>query len=293
MPRDAVTAPFVDVPLSTLHRFHEAASQELGDPLLGLNVGAALPLSTWDVMQLCCRSASNLGEALGRMPRLVRLLNAFIEINVTPGRDEWLITHRIPGEPQGLSRHGNELWVMTLLTQIRRVTGRPVRARRAWFGHRRPAEAAQVATLLGVPTVEFGAGSSGIALSAEDVKLPMASSDPVLLGVLDRLIDKALQQQGPRRGIGALAYQAVREQLNEKVPAIGAIARTLAISSRSFQRALAGEGTSYREVVDQVRRDLAAEHVAAGTPLGESAARLGYSSPGSLSRALFRWGAKP
>ena len=133
------------------------------------------------------------------------------------------------------------------------MTGEPVRPLHVWFGHAEHADAARVAAELDVARVSFGAGCSGLLLPARVEKLPLLSADPVLLSVLDRFTENALAEQGNRSGVAALVYRALREPLDERVPAVGKIARTLAMSPRSLQRALGEEGTSYRELVDQVR----------------------------------------
>lgn len=289
LPADAAEQPFVDVPLHALHRFHDAAAKAAKDPLLGLHVGQAVTPETWDAMQLCCRSAKHAGEALERLPKLIKLFNTWVDIAVEPGPKSWTVTHRIPGVPQGLSRQGNELWVSALMTQLEQMTGARVEPREVWFGHARHAQADELAKQLHVERASFGAGCSGLALPADVAKLPLRSADPVLLSVLDRFTESALAEQGNRSGVAALVYRALRDQLDERVPAVGKIARTLAMSPRSLQRALADEGTSYRDLVDQVRRELSRSLEDRGVPLLDAAARLGYADAGSLQRARTRW----
>ncbi len=288
MPADADQQPWVEVPLPTLHRFLDRAAEAANDPLMGVHLGQDLSPTTWDVLQVCCRSASTLGAALQRIPKLLRLFNTWVEVEVTPGA-EWTVTHRVPGEPLGLSRHGNELWVAAMLTQIARATGGARTPKRVWFGHPRPPNAEKVSEAFGVPAAEFGAGSSGFSLAEADAERPLVTADPVLLAVLDRLAEQTLQLQGKQRGVSALVYQALRELLSEQVPAIGRIAKSLAMSERALQRALAEEGTTFRGLIDQVRRDLAPMYRAHGLPLEEIAWRLGYTDTGSLQRAMERW----
>lgn len=292
LPADAHEQPFVDVPLSTLHRFHDAAARAAKDPLLGIHVGQAVTPETWDAMQLCCRSAKHAGEALHRLAKLIKLFNTWVDIGVESGPDGWAITHRIPGVSRGLSRQGNELWVAALLAQLWQMTGERVRPLQVWFGHAQHAEAEQVAAELDVGHVSFGAGCSGLLLPARVEKLPLLSADPVLLSVLDRFTENALAEQGNRSGVAALVYRALREQLDERVPPVGKIARTLAMSPRSLQRALGEEGTSYRDLVDQVRCELSRALEDRGVPLLDAAARLGYADAGSLQRARARWASR-
>ena len=68
------------------------------------------------------------------------------------------------------------------------------------------------------------------------------------------------------------------------------IARALAMSTRSLARRLKEEGTSYTEVLDDLRRELAMRYVEDET-LGVSqiAWLLGYSEVSSFNHAFRRW----
>ncbi|MFT3712625.1 MAG: AraC family transcriptional regulator ligand-binding domain-containing protein [Archangium sp.] len=290
LPADANAQPWVEMTLPALHRFHAEAERECGEPLMGVLVGQSLPPSTWDVIQLACRSAKTLGEALHAVPALIGLFNVYVELHVEANEREETLDHRIAGEPEGLSRHGNELWVSTVLTQMQRVTGASVKPTRVWFGHAKPKVAAQVAQLLGTPNVAWGAGSTGLAISAQDAKAKVLSADPMTSQVLDRLASQVLQQTVPRRGTSALVYGALRESMKGRVPGIREVAKKLALSERSLQRGLQEEGANFRELVDQARRDLTRELSARAVPLDEVADQLGYADTASLRRAMQRWG---
>ncbi|MBL8915125.1 MAG: AraC family transcriptional regulator ligand-binding domain-containing protein [Archangium sp.] len=299
LPADAATQPWVEMTLPALHRFHSEAEKASGEPLLGVRVGQSLPPTTWDVIQLACRSAKTLGEALRAVPALIGLFNVYVELQVTPGdgsdagrepgKSEWSLDHRIAGEPEGLSRHGNELWVATVLSQMQRVTGAEVKPTRLWFGHAKPKCASEVGAALGCARVTWGAGSTGLAVSARDAERAVLSADPMTAQVLDRLATQVLGQTAQRRGTAALVYGALRE-MQGRVPGIREVAKTLALSERSLQRGLQEEGANFRELVDQARRDLTRELQAREVPLDEVADQLGYADVASLKRAMARWG---
>jgi AraC-like DNA-binding protein len=68
------------------------------------------------------------------------------------------------------------------------------------------------------------------------------------------------------------------------------VARTLGMSGRSLQRQLRDEQTSFRELVDEVRRELAISHVKAGkTPITAIALLLDFSDASAFHRSFRRW----
>ena len=69
-----------------------------------------------------------------------------------------------------------------------------------------------------------------------------------------------------------------------------AFLRTLGVSPRSLQRRLAAAGTGFRELLEQVRADLAWRQVArTDLSFARVAELLGYDSQASFTRAFRRW----
>jgi len=71
---------------------------------------------------------------------------------------------------------------------------------------------------------------------------------------------------------------------------VNGVAKKLGHSPRSLQRHLTDNGTSFRQVLDEVRRDRVRELVREGVAIEEIAERLGYRDLGAFRRALKRWG---
>jgi AraC-like DNA-binding protein len=62
------------------------------------------------------------------------------------------------------------------------------------------------------------------------------------------------------------------------------------MSARTLARRLADEGTTYEEVVDQLRRSLALQYVKEpGLSLSQIAWLLGYEGSSSFNHAFLRW----
>ncbi len=68
------------------------------------------------------------------------------------------------------------------------------------------------------------------------------------------------------------------------------VGRVLAVHPRTLQRRLSEEGTSFGELVDDVRRQVAQHHLVHGDlPVGQIASLLGFAEQASLSRSSRRW----
>jgi AraC-like DNA-binding protein len=77
-------------------------------------------------------------------------------------------------------------------------------------------------------------------------------------------------------------------------PDIDYVAQKLHMTSRTLRRRLAAEGSSYQQILADVRYALAREYLATSSlPLEEIASMLGYSSPGNFTYAFKRWHGSP
>lgn len=82
----------------------------------------------------------------------------------------------------------------------------------------------------------------------------------------------------------------VRELALSGPLSINRVAGHLGISPRSLQRGLALENTTFRQIVDTVRLEIARTLLAAtDSPVQTIAAKVGYRTPGSFARAFGRW----
>lgn len=86
--------------------------------------------------------------------------------------------------------------------------------------------------------------------------------------------------------------ESVRHYLLQRLaesPSPATAALALGMGTRTLRRRLAEEGTSFRELHDQVRRVFAVELLEAGLPPARVARRLGYAGPAAFTHAFRRW----
>lgn len=73
-------------------------------------------------------------------------------------------------------------------------------------------------------------------------------------------------------------------------PTIESLAASLNISAQTLRRRLKVEGTSYPQIKDEIRLDLALDYLRSGKlSVAEIAIRLGFSEPRSFTRAFKHW----
>ncbi len=97
----------------------------------------------------------------------------------------------------------------------------------------------------------------------------------------------------PLVGNGTLSGSAkavLASHLIEGTPTIDRLAVSAGLARRTLQRNLAAEGTSFSDLLEEVRRDLALRQLESGSgSIDDVAARLGYTRQSTLTRAVRRW----
>jgi AraC-like DNA-binding protein len=72
-------------------------------------------------------------------------------------------------------------------------------------------------------------------------------------------------------------------------PTLDTLALDLSMSSRTLRRQLARAGSSFQDILDDVRRAAAEDLLAAGESVTSIAARVGYANAPAFIRAYRRW----
>jgi AraC-like DNA-binding protein len=117
------------------------------------------------------------------------------------------------------------------------------------------------------------------------------TGDQYLLETLQPFCDEAARERRTAPGsLRALIENAVQSLLSQGKTQKQNVANSLGVSARTLSRRLAEEGTTYEEVVDQLRRSLALQYIKdPSISLGEMTWLLGYEGSTSFNHAFRRW----
>jgi AraC-like DNA-binding protein len=128
-------------------------------------------------------------------------------------------------------------------------------------------------------------------LSASDAARPLLGADEALSSVVRRRLEKALVERVHAAGpFSARVRRLMVEHLGGTSLTPSKIARALSVSGRTLSRRLADEGTSFRIILDDVRREFACALLQDRTlSVADIAFFLQYAEPAAFHRAFRRW----
>lgn len=135
----------------------------------------------------------------------------------------------------------------------------------------------------------FGAAENAMLFSCANVNRPLPTAHPRLSAVHDRIATEHLQRVSGSQ-LAPRARAEIVRCLHDGAPTRAAIAGALAVGERTLHRRLSEEGTSFQNLVDDTRRELAEDYLARrDLSVAEVAYLLGFKDQGSFFRATQRW----
>ena len=117
--------------------------------------------------------------------------------------------------------------------------------------------------------------------------------DPVTHALARDICQQFLADLPSSGGVAATIRRVLVTQLPWRFPRIELMADELAMHSRTLRRRLEAQGTSYRQILTDVRRMLAIDYLRKTRMTTEEiASRLGYSDASNFRHAFGRWTGK-
>jgi AraC-like DNA-binding protein len=158
----------------------------------------------------------------------------------------------------------------------------------AWF-QCPPPPGPDRARALGCP-VRYGAPETRFVIRRAPLERPLPRSHPSLFDYLERHASTVLARLPADGGLSIRVRRLITEGLRSGEPSPRAIGKKLSLSERTLQRRLREEHTTFAELLDGARRELAELYVGEpGVAAYEVAFLLGYSEPSAFHRAFRRW----
>ncbi|MDM4764458.1 AraC family transcriptional regulator [Pelomonas sp. SE-A7] len=275
--------PDLRIPVERVGELLERAAQLSGCDSFGLRMAETRQLSNLGPVGLLIRDQPTLRESLAVLLRYHLALNGGIALVIEEEAGVVVIREEVV-TGGGSVRQGMELAVGVMLRLMRQFLGADWRPRRVCFTHEAPRDIATHLRVFG-PCVEFRHDFNGIVCGRQDLDTCNPNADPAMARYAQQLLDASLSssQSTPRlvddvRRTALLLLPSGRCSIEQVSDQLGLVCRTV-------QRRLADEGTSFSELINQLRTELAQRHVqGSDRPLTEVAALLGFSAPSGFSR---------
>ena len=271
----------------SLDRVRAHAAEKSGDEFFGLRAAQVTHPSQLGALGYAWLASDNLYSAFERMHRYVRVLNDRGHFDLRESGDLLIVTLSVAQDSLN-ARVRDDAQLAYLVRMCRMNAGAAFNPQYVSFRHAAPDEVLPYEELFRAP-VRFGSQHNEMALTLEQAKQPLPTSNPLLAQMNERVAKQRLASLDandiPNRVRGAIMDQLSSGEVSDE-----SVAEELHMTSRTLHRKLKQHDVSFRSLLKDVRRDLAMHYIAdESLTLTEITFLLGFSEMSSFSRAFKTW----
>ncbi|AZV79238.1 AraC family transcriptional regulator [Parasedimentitalea marina] len=235
-------------------------------------------------------AAPNVAAFLANYARYSRIYSDVLELDFSHLPDNGVVGWQFSISPGVERRQYVEYTSTIFLNTLRHFSGSDIVPVQVSFEHLRRQNVDKLEAYYGCK-ISFGAVRNSFEFRAEDLALPLISSDHQLLKVLQNYGDQVLAEKS--RELPGLVFEVERviaDLLARGAATLDNVAIEMGMSPRTLSRKLAAEGTSFFRVLEDLRKSLSKSYLRdSDLVLAEIAFLLGYSGLSSFNEAFKRW----
>lgn len=278
-------------PFEKMQEVWRLIEEETDDPCFGLKVAQHWHPSHFHALGYAWLASETLMDAYRRLARYGHIMNDALEVILEESVGEILFRIGWRKQPQPEYQPvmiSVDASMATLVHMSRFIYGADFKPLHMMITRTRP-DCMQEYTAFFQCGIEFESAYNGFIMSREmlEQRLPTGHQalamlhDQVLLDYLSKLNKDDICMQVQKKLVDNLSGGEVSEEQ---------MAKALFMSQRSLQRKLQQQGTSYKKLLDQTRRELATTYVKdKKRSFGEITFLLGFSEQSNFTRAFKRW----
>ena len=280
------------LPLIPPHQFGQLIKrikEVTGEEFLGIKCGLEAGFEEFGVLGLVFSHSSNYKEALLRLQRYKRLIGPE-RIVLEEGEKTVKIGLSLSCPPFFADEQVIYAGMAFLYAKGKYLTQKNFRPKSVLLTRPPGPTAAIFKNVFGV-TPLYNADENALIFDKIVLSYPFISSDLFLGDLLSRECESLVKKMSKQSGLLELTNEALFLSLKRgRVLDVKTLASELNMSVRAFQVKLKKEGTSYREILEKAKRELAFRYLeATELAIAEIAFLLGYSQVESFGRAFKNW----
>lgn len=278
-------------PLEGFNLLLQMAAQELQDPGLGLRLGSWSDNRKMGVIGHIVFNNRTLRQGLEQYQRLASLVNEGIQVQFEVRPELACVSYHCTA-PDDYHAINLERMLTQAVTRAKRYVSERIYLTSVGFAHQPTTGISNYEAVFGCRP-SFGEECCFLCFDSQFLDFELPQRNPYLHQALSRHVETLLRKLPVRRSLTQQVAKTVEKSLPTGEVDAEKIADKLAMSRQTLYRKLKLEGTSFHDLVEEVRRNKARAYLKAGRySLSEIAFLLGFSEQSAFSRAFKRWTGK-
>lgn len=285
--------PATRVPVASVATLWRLSVEATGDSAFGVRAARHSWITSFHALGYALIASPNLNDALTRVERYLRVVtdSVAMQYRVEGNECHVLLTSPLGGSPAQPEAIDATAMVLVRLARTM-MADRQFSPLRVEFQRSQPAHVDTFVRAFRCP-LRFGAPHNLVVWPREHMERPLEAANPHMLEQQEDILARLLEQLD-RDSVVTQVKRLLAQLLPQGEPSQDQIASQLGLSTRTLQRRLAEHDTTYTDVLDSTRHELALSYLAdPHCALKEVAYLLGFGDTGSFTRAFKRWTGLP
>lgn len=260
-----------------------------GDPDIALKLGELINPASVGVLAYVMMHSPTLGRAFDKLCQYQTIVCDGIQTTGQRSGTQFVLSLHLTSPDIIYPDHALNSELSIYLSAIRAMTGRHVSASEIQFSYPRPADTGEHERVFAPARLVFDAPQTAMVLDAALLDTPILNANPSFLALFDRHADELLQRlQTPT--LSSRVRTEIVALMKGEEPTLTAIADRLNMGVRTLQGHLNHEGTTYQQLLDDIRKNLAVSHLREpNLSTTDIAYLLGYAEPSVFFRSFKKW----
>lgn len=277
----------------TLEQFQkvlEFGIDQSGDEFYGLHFGQEPHIA--GTVGMLCASCQNLKEAFIQGCRFYKIQGNFAEIRFVEDKNYPRIIYEINDawqlKSQETAFHEVDGMFAFLAVILHVNSNNSIKPFRVNLICKKPEDTSEYEKAFGIVPY-FNQEKNEMIFRESDLKIPMKAFNPETFQLLKNHIENQLRRMSREESVSDRVKSVLLSTIRFQFPDMETVASKLKISPRTLQRQLSGEKTSFKNILQQTKFNLAKELLQKkDLNISEISFTLGYSDLGNFSRSFKR-----
>ncbi len=281
--------PAGSIPLDLACVLWDAALRLTRKEMLGLHAAERVPFGKYRLLDYMFAANTTPKQALLGISRAFGIMNTGFTMSFRLHAEQAYLEMHGPGKLQTLPRPYIEYILAIFVIRLRIITQVNLNPAEIHVTHGETQFATEYERLFGA-RVRFRQTVNRLVFPRHLMELRNPFADPELCELLELYAQRRLMRLSGGRHTWEQVREALVYNLLSGKITLTELAAQLAMSPRSLQREIAGNGMNFRALLDQTRQERALALLQdEDLSIGEIGARLCYSDLSAFSRAFQRW----
>ncbi len=283
-----VQSPDTRIPIKTYLRIQDEAAHYVDDPYFGLHMGEYAEAGSWSILGYMMMNCETLGEAFQKSARYHRIIGNLIEGDVSLRLNKIKVALVTPPQAPKMSRHCFEATISSSVRMMRTLTGEEINPLKVTFSYPEPESTSEYERVFHCPVL-FDQKETGFTIGIDVLHKPILYANPELLEHFECYAQEYLAEMDRQDEHTRAVTKIILSRLDDEGLTIKKVAKEMAVSVRTLQYRLKGEGVVFTDLLKDVRVNLAKKYLCQDYTVEEITYLLGFSEPSVFRKAFKKW----